>query len=395
MSSSEKSADETKQITQEAEQEVKGSSHKKPRSQQIKPIKSKFSSLIFSVFIVLLLAISAAVYYYWIDLQKTLAALETSSTLQSAELSTLSQQLIEAQELVNSHKANLLQINTDFTEHKTLITDLSKSQKTLLQTSKNIFDITHRNQSQWLLAEVSYLLSLANQRLVVAKDVRSAKAALRAANNRLHDLADPALLSLRKKISGELTQLNLLKLPDINGIAFTLDNITSLISHLPFKSAQQRATEEKNKSDKIELASMDKDSFFAPLWNKIKSLVTIKRHDRSSQPSTISIDKNDIDNKFRYRIETSRLALINYNTNVFNHEIENALGLLSHYYDHKDNRVSDLVSELENLTNINLLPELPDVTGSWLILQKIIAIDDAKKSNSSPSVQNGKGKTKK
>lgn len=351
---------------------------------------SKRGANISIIFIITILAASAGAYYYWLKFETYLQKIEHDSQLLSNKYSDTVNKLNEAGKQLLDQQRQVTQLNEQLNLQNDKLNAFDESQQSLISMSKNIFDITHRNQSQWILSEVSYLLSLANQRLIISRDIKTATAALKAANNRLHDLSDPSLLTLRKTIAKETAQLNLLKLPDINGIAFNLDNITLAINALPFKSAQQKYIESKQAPEKVEITSLDKDSVIAPLWERLKSLVTVKRHQRNIQETVTPLQKNDIDNQLKYRLETSRVALISKNTTVFQHEINSALLLVSTYYNQSDNRVASLLTELTSISKIDLLPDLPDISGSWLALQKFIAIN-----NASISLKKNKGKSKK
>ncbi|MDH5391857.1 MAG: uroporphyrinogen-III C-methyltransferase [Gammaproteobacteria bacterium] len=324
-----------------------------------------------------LLAVSAAAYYYWMDLHNNLNKLGTTNTLQSASLTELSQQLSDSSLMIQQQQDKLTEITQLITQQQAEIKVLSDAQQTLLKTTQNIFDISHRSQSQWVLAEVSYLLSLANQRLLIARDIKTTVAALKSANQRLQDLSDPGLLKVRKQIASEIYQLNLLPLPDINSIAFSLDNMTQAITQLPFKSLQQTLIDNRQSSEDIDLSAFADDSFFAPLWARIKSLVTIKKHNRELYTAVTPVQKNDISGNLRSSIEASRLALINKNTAVFQFEINKAVAIISQHYEKTDSRVAALLEELLPLSQLTLLPELPDITTSWQLLHKIMAIKDA------------------
>ena len=350
---------------------------KKSTDQKTQKPATKNRSGLFLLFIIVLLASSAGAYFFW-QQQLTIKKLSANNDFQSRKLTKVADKLEQTRKNLYEQQQLITQLTEASKQLSSNFISLSDSQQTLIKTSENVFNITHRNQKQWLLSEVSYLLSLANQRLLVSRDIKTAVAALKAANNRLHDLADPGLLNLRKTIADEVAQLNLLSQPDINGIAFSLDNISVMVTQLPFKTAQQKHIEKTQRTEKVELASLDQESFLSPVWERLKTLVSIKKHSRDIRATETVIEKADIDNQLRYRIEASRLALINQNTKIFNHEIKSALTLISTYYDQNDNRVATLLTELTSLSTLNLLPELPDITGSWLKLQKFIAIADAR-----------------
>jgi len=376
MSSSEEPAD--KPITEAASttNDVVDKKPSKPTKEAKKPTAKNRSVTLFLVIIVLFGVVATSLYLVF-ETNKKLETLQSAQALQTSDTANVFSKYEEIQASLSQLGAILEQYKKTGIAHKDKIQSLQLAQQTLQQTTKNVFDITHRNQRLWILSEVSYLLSLANQRLIVSRDTRTAIVALKSANSRLHDLADPSLLHLRKKIAEETSQLSLLKLPDINGIALSLDNMTAGLEQLPFKTAQQKHIESTQRSEKVKISSLEDAGLLSPLWERVKSLVTIKKHHRNIQETKTPVQKSNIDNQLRYRLETSRLALINKNTSVFQNEIKNALGLLTTYYDKNDNRVATLSTDLTNFSTTNLLPSLPDITGSWTILQKIIAVNNA------------------
>ena len=343
------------------------------------------------LFIILLLSAAGGAYYYWLQLQQTIDKLSADNAFQNSKLTAVANKLEQTRADAHQHQEDFSKLSDQIELQLNQIKALDDSYQTLIQTSKNIFDITHRNQRQWLLSEVSYLLSLANQRLLVSRDIRTAIAALKAANHRLHDLGDPGLISLRKKIADEISQLNLLKQPDITGTAFNLDNFSVSVQQLPFKSAQQKHIEQNQAAEPVELATIQEDNLLSPLWERIKTLVSIKKHSRDIQPTDSVAEKYEIDNQLRYRIEAARLALININTRVFNHEISKALELVSVHYDQNDNRVTTLLTELEPLATLDLLPEFPDISGSWTLLQRYIATHNVNNSLNNNVLKKNKG----
>lgn len=377
MSSSEQTTDNPVAKSDADNNETKSAPVKSESKSVKKESSPKSGSTITVILIVVLLAAAAGGYFYWLKLEKYLQKIQYDAQIIDKKFSTVIPELDQAQKDIYLQNEEFKLLTAQLNKQNEQIIAFDESQKVLISSAKNVFDITHRNQTQWLLSEVSYLLSLANQRLIVSRDIKTAVAALKAANNRLHDLSDPSLLTLRKTITNETAQLNLLKLPDISGIAFSLDTMTTLIKDLPFKSAQQKHIESKSITEKVEIASLDKDTFVAPLWDRLKSLVTIKKHQRDIQETITPLQKHDIDKQLRYRLETSRISLINKNTIVFQHEISSALKLVALYYNQKDNRVANLATELESLSKINLLPKLPDITGSWIKLQRVIAMTNA------------------
>lgn len=363
-----------------------GKTEKKPaeKPKQKKQTSFSFSSFIQLVFIIIIISAAAGAFYYWQQLQQNFVQINSATQQNESQLSALTssidQQQRESRELSNT----INDIRSVVAQDNAAIEQLNQRQQDLTETANQLFSLTNRDQRQWLLAEVSYLLSLANQRLLIARDINAAIAALNSANNRLHDLADPTLIPLRQQIADETTALKSIKQPDISGMVISIDGLLSLVSELPIKTPQQQSAAEQPQSETIELQPVSEDSFFAPLWNRIKGLFTIRKHNRQIEQTQTAFDQQKIDNSLRHRLEIIRLAVLKQDQNLFNHEIQQTINELEFYYQNDDNRVQGLLDDLNTLKAVTLMPELPNITESWSMLQRAMATTSIELETSRP-----------
>src|SRR5690606_27295410 len=72
---------------------------------------------------------------------------------------------------------------------------------------------------EWALAEIKYLLNLANQRALLANDTQGAKLALSLADQQIREIGDYRMQPLRELIAEEQLALNAAGETDIAGIA--------------------------------------------------------------------------------------------------------------------------------------------------------------------------------
>ncbi|MEE4662235.1 MAG: uroporphyrinogen-III C-methyltransferase, partial [Halieaceae bacterium] len=87
-----------------------------------------------------------------------------------------------------------------------------------------------RSGTQWIIAEVEYLLRVANHRLLLARDVDTARAALEIADQRLRDTKDPGWAGVRAQIAREIAALSAYQPPDDAGLAARL---SAMIEQIP------------------------------------------------------------------------------------------------------------------------------------------------------------------
>ena len=105
-------------------------------------------------------------------------------------------------------------------EFSTQIQQLQQSQR---EQAQRIGDLTVDDRESWQLAEVQYLLRLANQRLIMTGDTQSAEALLRSADNILRSLDDTTLRNLRAAVAEDLAAIRAVPKLDTQGLYLRLD----------------------------------------------------------------------------------------------------------------------------------------------------------------------------
>ena len=98
-----------------------------------------------------------------------------------------------------SHQAQLQRQRAE-----TRMQQLSDEQQSLGHRVSVLSALLARSEQGWGLSEVEYLLRIANQRLLLQTDVKTAKLALLSADARLRELADPHYFDVREQIAAEL-----------------------------------------------------------------------------------------------------------------------------------------------------------------------------------------------
>ncbi|MGD8558916.1 MAG: uroporphyrinogen-III C-methyltransferase [Gammaproteobacteria bacterium] len=231
----------------------------------------------------------------------------------------------------------------------------------------------------WRASEVEYLLTVANHRLTLARDVKTAKQALQDADNRLRAIGDPGLIPVREKISQELNQLNSVALPDIPGVASQLASLMDSVSQLPFIS-RAMTMQAHQKSD---TAGADKEfdgvgQFVKTVWNDlVDGLFTVQRTDQPVEPLLPPEEKQYLRHNLRLKLEQARTALLQSETPLFRDNLAEVQQWLKQYYDVEAAAVSHVLQTVTDLQDKDLDPQLPDISGSlrelraWMATQEL------------------------
>ena len=117
--------------------------------------------------------------------------------------------------------------------------------------------ISTGTRDKWLLSEAEYYMQIANAQLQLAGNPNLASLALGFADDRLLQMADPALTEVRRALSDELRALEAMEKPDIEGVTLTLASLASVVDSLPLRQEVHASDGETDGIDP-ELSGMDR-----------------------------------------------------------------------------------------------------------------------------------------
>lgn len=252
------------------------------------------------------------------------------------------------------------------------------------------------SQREWTLAEVGYLLRMADDRLIYMRDVETTKAALRSAVRRIEHLADPSLVGLEQQIGGDLQALNLYVRPDPNALLARLERLIAELKPYPFETQTDDEATPVDSSESIAEKSSGKMVIEEPVpqWvtlfktakNELTSRVRVARHDQKLN----ALDQNTV-RQYQLelsslRLEAIRMALLREDEPSFQREV---LALESWAKTNLTSKKSlPIRAELQKLSKGGIFKPLPTLRGSWQALQTFLpdgSIDPAKTEEPTPA----------
>lgn len=214
----------------------------------------------------------------------------------------------------------------------------------------------------WRLAEVEHLLAIANDRLTLDNDRRTALIALTNADSKLQLVDDPGLLSVRKHIHTEVTALNAVDAPDIAGLALTLGGLIETVDHLPLLDRTPVVEEVADTGAAGDTWSWQQ--ILHTVWADLKSLVRVRRHDQPVEPLLPPDEEWYLRHNLRLKLEQARLAMLSRETALFRQSLADTGRWLAAYFDPQATAVTVLTESLESLGRVELAPAWPDISAS-------------------------------
>ncbi len=223
-----------------------------------------------------------------------------------------------------------------------------------------------RDRDGWVRYEVEYLLAYANRRLQLDGDIRSADAALEAADERLLAQADPALLPVRQAIAAERRALAALPRIDTEGMVLELAALAEGIEALPLPGAPQRFQPEAESPTAGDEAIDWKDwrGLGNALWSDLGELVTVRTGRDQPLPLTSPEQRFFLQQNLRLKLLAARMALLQGEQVVFRAALTEADAWLGQYFDTEAAAVSAARATLRRLAAVEQAPALPDISTS-------------------------------
>ena len=225
-----------------------------------------------------------------------------------------------------------------------------------LQVTQNLVT---RDQRDWQLAEVEYLLRISVQRLALAGDFDSATAALISADRRLHEMSDTQFIPVRQAIAKEISLLRGAERPDIEGTAFALSEMIKRVRTLPlrFKSQPVSASEVVTTAEKTGISG-----FF-------EQLVLVKRVDQKVVDSALSLEAGEV---LRLELQAAQIATLRQDNKSFLTYMTAAIKHAAEYYETSQGITKRYIEDLERVASAQLTADDIRLGEALKVLQQLV-----------------------
>ena len=350
-----------KQLDKPAQEPAESTTEtEEPVQQSAKPAKSGRIFALF-LFLVFLSVVAAAAFYGW----QFFLGYQQQIQAQIGDLQTQIQQRPTRAQLDSSVQP--LARSVGQTDGR--LSSIEQQQQDLLESTQNLYELYGRDENGWKLAEVEYLMSIAQHKLVLENDFEGAAKTLLAASDLIAELADPGLLSVRVEINEEVAQLKTRVRPDLVGMTLLLSRLGRQISTLKpgyqtkVVTTIEQSTGQSETVDPERPISQKLEEFFT-------SLVTIK----SAQPKVEQLTQTlviDVAEKLEENLKLTRWTVLERDAVQYQRLMDENVSLFQEYYDLEDAANADFFESLLKLQQSAIKPQLPDISGSLRLLKQL------------------------
>lgn len=254
------------------------------------------------------------------------------------------------------------------TEALNKLTDSLKTQ--VEHNTDRLAKLPGAERQDWLLAEVEYLLRMANQRLQLERDWSGALSMLQAADNVLVETRNPQFNPVRALLAKEMLALRAAPALDYTGAVLRLQALQEQIPQLPWLPSEVS----KDASDDYQPLPPANPEWYVRLWDRISntlfSLVRIRERDVPMAAPLTPDQRYYLQQNMHLMLEQAQVALLRQNADMYQHSLQRVQDWLHEYLLVANDQSRAVQSALEELKNWEVAPAIPDISGSLNLLQK-------------------------
>jgi uroporphyrin-3 C-methyltransferase len=341
------------------------------------PPKRRFASVIAWLALLLaLLSVAGTGYLYW------KSGVEGTRAARSQEsLAAVSGNVQEALESLENLRGRLSELATSDSEYEDEISALEEQLDAVLDRFETIparltavesamsslQGMSTDARDTWLLAEAEYYMQVANAQLQLAGNPVRARMALGFADQRVRQLANPALTDVRGALSRELRDLDALEKPDIEGMSMTLASLADEVASLPLRQ-DAAATEAEILAPAAEQSRLDRA--LSSIRKAFSGIVSVRRTDEDVRPLLSPGAQYFLRANLALQLQTARLALLRGEQAIFERSLRDASSWLNEYYASDSSAVQSALDTLAGLRGGKFAVTPPDISESLRLLRE-------------------------
>jgi uroporphyrin-III C-methyltransferase len=259
---------------------------------------------------------------------------------------------LQTQELAREAQARIGQLEAKLAE--------SQNQQVALEA---LYQELSRNRDEWSLAEVEQIITIANQQLQLAGNVKAALIALQAADTRLQRIDKPQLIGLRRILDQDIERLKAVPLVDTAGIAVRLDNLGVAVETLPLLADARPPEQAASDADRTARFNVWQ-RLVRDTWSEIRQLVRIQRMDRTDLPLLGPGEAFFLRENLKLRLLSARFALLAHDEQTYKSDLRAAQEWLARFFDDQSKSTENALAVMKQLSEGTVSIAMPDISAS-------------------------------
>lgn len=245
-----------------------------------------------------------------------------------------------------------------------LVARLQQVQTRLEAQQERLAALATSDRSDWQLAEAEYFLQLANQRLLLGGEPKTALEQLVAADDIIRHIQDSSLLPTRAALAKDIAALKTLEVVDMEGLYLAIEAVAEQAQELHLiepVTVQQQAPEPQDTAASI---GERLQSGLRAAVRKLDDLVQIRRRDEPYKPLLAPQYEAALQQNIKLAFEQAQVALLLSNQKLYEHSLNKAREALLTYYTVDEHGTQIVAQAIADLAARQVAMQLPDISQS-------------------------------
>ena len=243
------------------------------------------------------------------------------------------------------------------------VASLEAQQKIMSDSLKDTQRLSSRKKRDWVLAEVHYLLNLAQFNVQFRHNIPVTIQLLTAADHRLQSINDPTFLALRKAMAADRQRLRSTMVVDVPGLLVKIQALSKSVSQLPLLppgviTATPSAVAAPQKTEETSQG-------WRGAWQKtvkqLRGLIIIEKDNGLSAEALVPI-QHGYDNLYVQTLLTQlQWAVLQGDDGFYQATLQNIEGYVAAHYLQSSEAIEGLHKTLADLRTVHVNQAYPDI----------------------------------
>lgn len=321
-----------------------------PKMGSAKSRKASWFSILTFILLIVLFSFSAWMFY---QQQLSNESLQSIKIKVNTDLETQNSKVASVVKINNSSSDEINQIKKALLSLANQNNDLKLQ---LLSAQEKIKSLSGRRKQDWMLAEVEYLINIAELKLSLQKDRNTAIQLLKTADERIIEISDQSLLPIREAIARDVSNLSLIQESDITGIVISLNTLDQQIEKLELlafkfdETLEGKKTEIQNQETKDGEQQIDNSlPDFSEIYKRfVKEFIVIKNHAETPQPLMTPKQRANLNRNIQLSLQQAQISALQGNEKLYQLNLNKAIKWIVQYFG-QGIETSAIIIQLEEL----------------------------------------------
>lgn len=239
--------------------------------------------------------------------------------------------------------------------------DTQQATESLKQAIADVRQAQSVDKNAWRITEAQYYVKLASTNLLIENNVPIAIQLLQTADKEIQNINDPKYDALRKALADDIVSLQNVPHVDYTGIYMRLSALNSQVDKLPMIVRQ--AEKSLASSDSVPSEVWWKRGL-SETWQTLQKIIVIRYHQEGVPPLTTPNQQDFLLQNVHAAFEKAMWAVLNKNPDIYHASLQQVSQWINKYFVDNDPVTQNMVSNLNQLQQIDVNPATPKITAS-------------------------------